>query len=180
MLLLTDVAYSNQPSEVRFDVAVVPSSVVIRVGEKVRINVTVTSAETAPIGQVCFSLQGFDSGFRTSFLPECATFQSNKVTAVLTVEATAAVAPQSFTAFVIARSDGQTMQVALDVTVEPAFPPWVTWLGLLLFLLIFGMAITGRPRLFIKSIRRIVARRKWDLSRAHNRALALPRAATAR
>jgi len=96
---------------------------------------------------------------RASFLPECATSQSSKVTAVLTVEATAAVAPQSFTAFVIARGEGQTAQTTLDVTVEPAFPPWITWIGLLLFLLIFGVAITGKPKRSVQGIRRLFGRR---------------------
>jgi len=136
-------------------VTVVPSSVVIKVGEKARISVTVTNAETAPSGQVCFSLEGFpDSGFRTSFVPECATFQLDKITAFLTVEVTPAAAPQSFIAFVIARSGGQTSKATLDVTVEPAFPPWIAWVGLLLFFLIFAMAIMGKPKLSIRSIRR--------------------------
>lgn len=155
LLVLTDLAYSSQPTQVGFGVTVIPSSVVIRVGEKARINVTVTNAETAPAGQTCFSLEGFpDSGFRTSFVPECATFQLGKITATLTVEATPAAAPQSFAAFVIARSGGQTSKATLDVAVEPAFPPWIAWVGLLLFLLIFGIAIMGKPKLSIRSIRR--------------------------
>lgn len=157
LFLLTGIAYSTQSSEAGFTVTVVPSSVVIKVGETARINVTVTSAEAAPVGQVCFSLQGFpDSGLRASFLPECATSQSNRITATLTVEVTAAAAPQSFTAFVIARSEGQTAQTTLYVTVEPAFPPWITWIGILLFLLIFAMAITRKPKLHIRSIRHLL------------------------
>jgi hypothetical protein len=163
LFLLTDIAYSTQPSQVEFGVTVVPSSVVIRVGDKIRINVTATSAESGPIGRVCFSLQGFpDSGFRTSFLPECATSQSNKITAMLTVEVTAAAAPQSFSAFVVARSEGQTVQTTLDITVEPAFPPWIAWIGLLIFLLIFGMAIIGKRKLPTQSIKRVLGRRKRD------------------
>jgi hypothetical protein len=159
LFLLTDIAYSTQSSEVGFAVTVVPSSVVVRVGEKARINVTATSAGAAPIGRVCFSLQGFpDSGLRATFLPECATSQSNRITATLTVEVTAAAAPQSFTALVIARGEGQTTQTTLDVTVEPAFPPWITWIGLLLFLLIFAMAITRKPKLPIRGIRHLFGR----------------------
>jgi len=154
-LVLTAVAYSSQPSEAGFGVSVVPSAVVIRVGEQVRINVTVTVTEGASIEQVCLSLQGFpDSGFRTSFLPECATPQSNRITSILTVEVTAAAAPQNFAAFVIVRSEAEIMQATLDVTVEPAFPPWITWIGLLLFLSVFGMAIAGKPKLSIRSIKR--------------------------
>jgi hypothetical protein len=157
---LTNIAYSTQPSEVGFAVTVVPSSVVARVGEKVRINVTATSAEASPMGRVCFSVQGFpDSGFSVSFLPECATSQSSRIAAILTVEVTAAAAPQRFTAFIIARSEGQTAQATLDVTVEPAFPPWIAWVGVLLFLLILGMAITGKPKLPIQGIRRLLGRR---------------------
>jgi len=153
--VLTANAYSSQPSEAGFGVSVVPSTVVIRVGGQVRINVTVALTEGASIEQVCFSLEGFpNSGFRTSFLPECATPQSNRITAILTVEVTAAAAPQSFTAFVIARSEAEIMQATLDVTVEPAFPPWIAWTGLLLFLLVFGVAIAGKPKLSIRSIKR--------------------------
>jgi hypothetical protein len=157
---LTNIGYPTQPSEVGFAVTVVPSSVVARVGEKVRINVTATSAETPPIGRVCFSVQGFpDSGFSASFLPECATSQSNRIAAILTVEVTAAAAPQRFTAFIIARSESQTAQTTLDVTVEAAFPPWITWVGLLLFLLVLGMAIMGKPKLPTQRIRRLLGRR---------------------
>jgi hypothetical protein len=156
--LLTDIAYSTHPSQVALGVTVVPSSVVIRVGETVRINVTATSGETTPIGQVCFSLQGFpDPGFRTSFVPECATSQSNRISAILSVEVTPAVAPQSFTALVIARNGGQTSQASLDVTVEPAFPPWIAWAGILLFLLVSGMAIIGKEKLSIQ-IKRALGR----------------------
>jgi hypothetical protein len=155
-LLLTGFAYST--SQLALGVTVVPSSVVIRVGETVRINVTATSGETAPIGQVCFSLEGFpDSGFRTSFLPECATSQLNRISAMLTVEVTPAAAPQSFTAFVIARSQGQTFQTSLDITVEPAFPPWIAWAGLILFLLVSGMAFIGKQKLSIQ-IKRAIER----------------------
>jgi hypothetical protein len=158
--LLTDIAYSAQPSEVGLAVTVVPSIVVARVGEKVRINVTATSAEASPLGRVCFSVQGFpDSGFSVSFLPECATSQSNRIAAILTVEVTAAAAPQRFTAFLIARGEGRTGQATLDVTVEPAFPPWIAWVGILLFLLILGMAITGKPKLRIQAIRHLLGRR---------------------
>ena len=160
LLPLTDIGYSAQPSEVGFAVTVVPSSVVARVGEKVRINVTATSAEASPMGRVCFSAQGFpDSGFIASFLPECATSQSDRITAILTVEVTAAAGPQSFTVFIVARSEGQTAQTTLDVTVEPAFPPWIPWVGLLLFLVILGMAITGKPKSPIQSVRRLLGRR---------------------
>jgi hypothetical protein len=155
-----NIAYSTLPSEVGLAVTVVPSSVVIRVGEKVSINVTVTSGEAPPIGRVCFSAQGFpESGFRVSFLPECVTSQSNRIAAILTVEVTAAAAPQKFTAFIIAQSEAENAQTSLDVTVEPAFPPWITWAGLLLFLLILGGAIIGKPKLRIQGVRHLLGRR---------------------
>ena len=164
--LLTDIAYATHTSQVALGVTVVPSSVVIRVGETVRINVTATSEEVAPIGQVCFSLQGFpDPGFRTSFLPQCATSQSNRISTILSVEVTPAVAPESFTALVVARSQGQNFQASLSVTVEPAFPPWIAWAGILLFLLICGVAIIGRQTLSIQ-IKRALGRlrRGQDIS----------------
>jgi hypothetical protein len=159
-LPFTTTAYSTRPSEAGFAVTVVPSSVVIKVGEKISVNVTVTGAEASPIGRICFSVQGFpDSGFRESFLPECATSQSNRMAAILTVEVTAAAAPQSFTAFIVAHSEAQTAEATLDITVEPAFPPWIAWVGILLFLLILGVAIMGRPRLRIQIVRRLLGRR---------------------
>ncbi|HXZ97743.1 MAG TPA: hypothetical protein VED24_00090 [Candidatus Acidoferrum sp.] len=164
--LLADIAYSTHTSQVALRVTVVPSSVVIKVGETVRINVTATSEEAASIGQVCFSLQGFpDPGFRTSFLPECTTSQSNRISTILSVEVTPAVAPESFTALVVARSQGQNFQASLSVTVEPAFPPWIAWAGILLFLLICGVAIIGRQTLSIQ-IKRALGRlrRGQDIS----------------
>lgn len=161
---LADTAHSDRPSDVRLSVTVVPSSAVIKVGETARINVTVTSALVTPIGQVCFGLEGFpSSGFRTLFLPECATSQLSRVTAILTVEATAAAAPQTVDAFVIARNGGQPAQATLNVTVEPTFPPWIVWAGLLLFLLAFGLTTIGTPKLLVKRIKRTRRRHRiWQ------------------
>ena len=57
-------AKRDQALDTAFGVTVTPSSVVIKVGEKVNVNVTLTNAGAA--GLVCFSLEGFpESGFRT-------------------------------------------------------------------------------------------------------------------
>lgn len=138
---------------------VVPSIVVIKVGEKATINITVTSGETAAIEQICFSLEGIpSSGFRTSFLPECAAFELGKVTAILTVEATPAAAPQTVSAFVIGRSGSQVSRDGIEITVEPAFSPWIAWAGILLFFLMFGLSVMGKPKLDMK--KKIRRRRK--------------------
>lgn len=139
-------AKPNQALDIAFGVRVTPSSVVIKVAEKVNVTITLTNAGAA--GSVCFSLEGFpESGFRTSFSPECAIPQATGKASVLTVEATPAAAPQSFTAFIIARNDIQTAQTPFTVTVEPAMPAWVPWLGLMLFFLVLGIAVIWKPKL---------------------------------
>jgi len=155
---LTYILYPGHPVDEGLRVAIMPSSVVIKVGEKTTINVTATTNQETSIGLVCFGVQGFpSSGFRTSFLPECVISDPGIVTTALIVEATPAAAPQTFTAFVIARSGLQTAQATLNVTVEPAFPPWVVWAGLLLFLSVLGMAI-ARPRRLFRRSRQTIAK----------------------
>ena len=134
--------------DVALGIVIEPSSVVIKVGEKSEIQVTVTNAEEISGGQVCFSLDGFPtSGFITTFNPVCADSQSGNVTSVLTVEATPAAAPQNVTAFVIASSGNETAQTVLNVTVISAMPAWIPWAGLLVFFSILGVAIFLRPKI---------------------------------
>jgi len=153
-------ANPNQRFDVTFSITVTPSSVVVKVGEKANVNVTITHPEKTA-GQVCFSLVGFpESGFRTSLDPECSIAQSDRIATVLTVEATPAAAPQSFTAFVTAKSGSQTAQTSLTVTVEPAMPAWIPWLGLVLFFLILGIAVIWKPKLPSKSSGRSRKKRK--------------------
>lgn len=140
----------NHPFDVTFGITLSPASVVVKVGEKVNVNVTLTN--TGDMEPVCFSLEGFpETGFRTSFEPGCAIPQASGIASVLTVEATPAAAPQSFTAFVIAKVGSQTAQTPISVTVEPAMPAWIPWLGLVLFFLILGVAVMWRPKLRRKS-----------------------------
>jgi hypothetical protein len=128
-----------------------PSSVVLKVGEKAEINVTITNPEKVGGSQVCFNLEGFPtSGFRTSFTRECSDSQHGGFGTVLTVEVTPAAAPQTVTANVIASSGSQTAQAVLNVSVEPAMPAWIPWLGVLLFFSILGVAIAWYPRVSSK------------------------------
>lgn len=158
--MVTAAANPNEPFDVTFGITVTPSSVVVKVGEEVNVNVTITNPEKTA-GQVCFSLVGFpESGFRTSLNPECANSQQAGIATVLTVEATPAAAPQSFTAYVTAKIGSQTAQTPLNVTVEPAMPAWIPWLGLLLFFVILGIAITWRPKLQFRRFGRSRGKRK--------------------
>lgn len=157
--IVAAVANPNQPFDIAFAVTITPSSVIVKVGEKADVNVTLTNP--GDVGLVCFSLEGFpDSGFRTSFYPECAIPQATEIATVLTVEATPAAAPQSFTAFVIAKIGSQTAQTPLNVTVEPAMPAWIPWLGILLFFVILGIAVTWRPKLQFRRFGRSRGKRK--------------------
>ena len=157
--IVAAVANPNQPFDIAFAVTITPSSVIVKVGEKADVNVTLTNP--GDVGLVCFSLEGFpDSGFRTSFYPECAIPQATGIATVLTVEATPAAAPQSFTAFVVAKIGSQTAQTPFNVTVEPAMPAWIPWLGLLLFFVILGIAVTWRPKLQFRRFGRSRGKRK--------------------
>jgi hypothetical protein len=155
MIMLSSVGYLPiHVNGAAFGVTIQPSSVVIKVGDKAQINVTIINTEEVGGGQVCFSLEGFPaSGFRTSFAPECADSRNGGFETILTVEVTAAAAPQTVTAYVIASSGNQTAQAVLNVTVEFAMPPWIPWLGLLLFFLILGVAVVWKPRGLLKRTR---------------------------
>ncbi len=134
--------------DVAFGVTVEPSSVVIKVGNKSEIKVTVTNPEKVSGAQVCFNLEGFPAtGFRTIFTPECADSQMGNVGTVLTVEVTPAAAPQNVTAYIIAVSGNQTAQTVLNIIVEPAMPAWIPWAGLVLFFSVMGIAIALKPRM---------------------------------
>jgi hypothetical protein len=122
-----------------------PSSVVIKVGDEASINLTVTSE--AGSGTVCFSEQGFpSSGFTLTFLPQCAIMQQGMANAQLTVGATPAAAPQNFTASILATVGNQTASAPLTITVVPAIPAWIPWLGIVLFFLVIGAALFMKPR----------------------------------
>ena len=141
-------SHPNYLYDATFTVALSPSSVVVKVGETAKVNVTIS--DLSGEGQVCFKVEGFpETGFRTTFNPECIVAQSG-VLAVLSVEATPAAAPQTFTALVIATYAGQTAQAPVGITVEPAMPAWIPWLGLGLFLLFLGVAVFWKPRLPFK------------------------------
>jgi len=141
-------ALPKRASDAAFGVALSPSSIVLKVGEKAGINVTITSPEKVNGTQVCFTLDGFpSSGFRTSFSPECSSFHNGGFGTVLTVEVTPASAPQSVQGVVTASSGGQTAQAVLNLTVEPAMPAWIPWLGLILFFSVLGIAIAWKPKL---------------------------------
>jgi len=122
-----------------------PSTAVIKVGDKAMINLTLTSAGIS--GQACFDQQGFPaSGFTLTFVPECAQVQQPVTRASLIVEATPAAAPQNFTASIVATIGNQTVSTPLTITVVPAIPPWIPWLGILLFFLVIGVALFVKPR----------------------------------
>jgi len=148
-------ALPNRGHDAAFGVMIQPSSITIKVGEKAEINVTITNPEKVKGAQVCFSLEGFPaSGFRTSFTRECSESEHGGFGAILTVEVTPAAAPQTVTAYVIASSGNQTAQTVLNVSVEPAMPAWIPWLGLLLFFSVLGIAIAWKPRSSAKRTRR--------------------------
>ena len=138
--------FPNQKYDTSFAVTIQPSSIVLKVGEKTAVNVTVSSPDQVSGGQVCYSLEGFPaSGFRTSFTLECSDSQHGFGT-VLMIEVTPAAAPQSVTAYVVASSGSQTAQAVLTISVEPAMPAWIPWLGLLLFFSILAVAVAWKPK----------------------------------
>jgi hypothetical protein len=119
-----------------------PSNVVIKVGNSARVYLTLTNLHVKS-ETVCFSVEGFPtSGFITSAVPACANLQSSgRATSNLTVEATTAAAPQSFTAFVVATSGNWTMKAPISIIVEPAMPAWIPWSVILIFVLILIVPI---------------------------------------
>jgi hypothetical protein len=142
------VALQNLEYDATFGVMIQPSSITLKVGEKANITVTIINPERVSGAQVCFSVEGFpNSGFRTSITPLCSDARHGVISTTLTVEVTPASAPQTVTAYVIASSGNQTAQAVLNVSVEPAMPAWVPWLGLLLFFVLLGVGIAWRPRL---------------------------------
>jgi len=142
-------AVSDRPLETNLGLTLNPSSVVIKVGEKASINVTVVAPNAT--GLLCFSVEGFpDTGFRITFSPGCTTIQSSSTRTILTVETTPAAAPQNVNAFVVATVGSQRIQAPLNIIVEPAMPAWIPWLGLLLFFLVLIIAVTWKPSLPFK------------------------------
>jgi hypothetical protein len=121
-----------------------PSAAVIKVGDKAAINLTVAGEGAS--GTVCFSEQGFpSSGFTLTFIPQCALMQQGVAGGQLIVEATPAAAPQNFTALILASLGNQTASTPLTITVVPAIPTWIPWLGILLFFLVIGAALFVGP-----------------------------------
>ena len=125
--------------------SVAPAAVVIKVGANSTVNLRVTSGASS--GLICFSEQGFpESGFVLSYVPQCAAMQQHVVSAQLTVEATPAAAPQNFTALILASLQNQTASAPLSVTVVPAIPAWIPWLGIVLFFLVICAALFIKPK----------------------------------
>ena len=122
-----------------------PSAAVIKVGDKATINLTLTSVGV--LGLACFGEQGFPaSGFTLTFLPQCTQIEQPETTAQLIVEATPAAAPQNFTASILASLSNITASTPLIITVIPAIPAWIPWLGIVLFFLVIVLALTVKPR----------------------------------
>ena len=131
----------------QLNLSVSPSAVVIKVGGNASVSLTFTTDETLRL--VCFSEEDFpSSGFILTFLPQCTITPANKqaTTTQLIVEATPAAAPQNFTALIQASIGNQTASAPLTITVVPAIPAWIPWLGILLFFLVIGAALFVKPR----------------------------------
>jgi hypothetical protein len=132
-------------SNAQLDLSLNPSAVVIKVGDNASISLTITTGEV--LRQVCFDEQGFpSSGFILTFLPQCTITQTQPTSTELIVEATPAAAPQNFTALILATIGNQTASAPLTVTVVPAIPAWIPWLGIFLFFLVIGAALFIKPR----------------------------------
>ena len=113
---------------------VTPASITIKVGDSANVNLTLSNSLLSL--KVCFEVENFPtSGFVTTFDPPCVSADSSNL-AVLTVEATPAAAPQSFTAYVVATGGNWTETAPISVTVEPAMPAWIPWSIILVFVLI--------------------------------------------
>jgi len=113
---------------------VTPASITIKVGDSANVNLTLSNSLLSL--KVCFEVENFPtSGFVTTFDPLCVSADSSNL-AVLTVEATPAAAPQSFTAYVVATGGNWTETAPISVTVEPAMPAWIPWSIILVFVLI--------------------------------------------
>jgi len=116
---------------------VTPASITIKVGDSANVNLTLSNSLLSL--KVCFEVENFPtSGFVTTFDPPCVSADSSNlaVLTVLTVEATPAAAPQSFTAYVVATGGNWTETAPISVTVEPAMPAWIPWSIILVFVLI--------------------------------------------
>jgi len=137
--------YLTRVSGPEFSLSADPTAVVIKVGDSSAINLTVSSEGGS--GLICFSEQGFpSSGFVLTFLPQCAMMQQRILNARLMVEATPAAAPQNFTALILASLGNETASTPLTVTVVPAIPAWIPWLGIVVFFLVIGAALFIKPR----------------------------------
>ena len=148
LLILAPVVVGGQLAKVpdsQLALSVNPSSVVIKVGDNATVTLTLTTNEI--LREACFGEQGFpDSGFVLAFIPQCVVTREGPSTAELVVEATPAAAPQNFTALILAGIGNQTASAPLTVTVVPAIPPWIPWMGILLFFLVIGAALFVKPR----------------------------------
>jgi hypothetical protein len=147
MTLGSSTAQSFEIQQTGSTLAVDPSSVVVKVGQSARMNITLRDSSLG-LGMVCFSVDGFPtSGFVTTFEPRCWKTEVNRsAVSILTVEATPAAAPQSFTAFVVATSGNWTEKAPIGISVEPAMPAWVPWSIILAFLLILVGPIIVRKK----------------------------------
>jgi hypothetical protein len=136
-----------------FNLTLDPSSVVIKVGQNATVNLILANSGEAG-EQLCFGQQGFpDSGFILTFQPQCTMLTLGFLRASLSVEATAAAAPQSFTAIILAITGNQTAQAPLTMTVVPGIPPWVPWLIILVFVLGLSLAVVLPSKLSRKARR---------------------------
>jgi hypothetical protein len=136
--------YLQRVSGSQLNLSANPSAAVIKVGDKAAINLTVTGGAVS--GMVCFSEEGFpSSGFTITFLPQCEPVQQGVAGAQLIVGATPAAAPQNFTALVVATLGNQTASAPLTITVVPAIPAWIPWLGILVFFVVIGAALFMKP-----------------------------------
>ena len=114
---------------------VTPSSIVIKVGDSANVSVQLATSSSG-FSNICFSVEDFPtSGFVTVFNPPCVSAQTIHPV-LLTVEATPAAAPQSFTAYVVATAGNWTDKVPINVTVQPAMAAWIPWSIILVFVLI--------------------------------------------
>ena len=125
-----------------------PSSLMIKVGQNASARVTLLGSPTA-YGLVCFSVEGLPtSGFITSLDPECVSSEPSKViNSTLSVEATPAAAPQSFSVFVVASSATWIERAQLAITVVPAMPAWIPWAIIAAFILVLiSPILVGKKR----------------------------------